>query len=85
MKIYIVLEEWAYDTGDSGQMVWAYDTKEKAKERLNALYELDKKEMEERVGDSCNYESTETSFQLWQSGYYDQNHISVSIFEREVC
>lgn len=83
MKVYVFLSEWTIDSTDEST-IEVYETEEQAKERLNA----ERKNAEEYFGewddDDIERETEINEFSIWVSGCYSENHINVSVIEREV-
>lgn len=83
-KVYVVVID-SYDGEASIVDTKVFDTLESAKEHLRLLIEDFKKE-ETNWDDTKIYtvEETDESFTWFETGFYDQNHYCLDIYERTV-
>lgn len=79
-KVYTVTEESAVE-GMHDIDVHVYENREDALERWNKLVQ----EWKDGIGDAWE-EATEKEggFEAWQDGYYDENHVTICLEEKEV-
>lgn len=80
MKVYILVEDWAYDCNNGSNILGVYSTHERAKKELavhaNALKKNTQYDsIEEKEGEYID---------SYIDGFYDQDHEYIRIEEKEV-
>lgn len=88
MKVYVVIEDWAYDY-DSGNNVEVYNTRQKAldslqEKRKSARIDFDLEGKTDEEIEGIIEEQDESSYTVYEDGYYSKNHISIRIEEKEI-
>lgn len=83
-KIFVIQIEEAADMCDYPHPPFAYDTMEKAKNKIKELYETALSQYEETFRNRFDDDSTETCVSLYESNRYIENHYSATIYEVEV-
>lgn len=76
-KVYVVVEDWQCESGESGSNATLFATKEDAKTYLEKAF----------IDEEQNYtfsEKDDDYFSLYQDGEYVSNHYNAIIVEREV-
>lgn len=80
MKVYILIEDWAYDCDNGANILGVYSTHEQAKKELAVHAEALKKDM--------RYDTTEEKegeyIDSYIDGFYNQDHEHIYIEEKEV-
>lgn len=91
-KVYILLDSYAWNDESCIKIVAVTSSESKAKELLKEYVEKVKKEVDfdlldivdDDDDDGYIVNENENSFELYCNGYYDSNHISISIEEKEL-
>lgn len=84
-EVYVVVYSYQYDSGETGEQVYVYDSFEKAKQTMKDIYVGVIPYYRERFGKG-NYveEKDEMWISLYKNGEYAYNHDNITIYQREV-
>ena len=82
-KVYVILHSWYCSDCSENLITGVYSTMEKAQEALDALFEKEKEEFDLDYDDII-VEKDETSFSIYEDGYFLSNSSSASIIEKVI-
>lgn len=83
MVVYVFERINVYD-GFEDTTIRVYADLEKATQILKEQIEMVKEEFEECDYDAENYVEGDMSWTIWEEGEFCMNHVSLTIYEREV-
>lgn len=83
-EIYVLVNEWQFDSGELGQDVLVFDTFEKAKTEMKKLVKQAQKDMKDYQHMKDDYTDSCMSWAIWEMENYCFNHISITIYQREI-
>ena len=84
-KVFVCVDDWQFDSGDTGCEVKVFAELEKALEWL-------KNAKSDAISDICGFlnadeiesEEGDRAFSIWEEGEYCYNHIDLTILEKEI-
>ena len=80
--VYVVVEEWQFDSGEFGQSIEVFSNLESAKEWKKHLSNLAKMDFD--YFSEIDEEDNEMHYAIWEKGEYCYNHTSITIYLREI-
>ena len=83
-EVYIVVNSWQLDVGETNEEVYVFDSLEKAHECLDALTENSLKYWEEGWPNSHIVERDDMYVVFYEDGAYFRNHETITIYQREI-
>ena len=81
-NVFVLVEEWQYDSGDYGQEIFVYNDFENVMERFKSLMKQAKKDLPDYVSD--DYCEGDLSWNRYEENEYCYNHYTLTIYIREV-
>ena len=85
MKIYLVIDEWQYDSGENGLDIQAFKNYKNAEKELNAQMKMAIVDFK-NVTDNCDVEATNVGenkhWSIFENGAYCYNHINIKLVTR---
>ncbi len=81
-KVYVVVEEHQFDSGDCGESVEVFSNLENAKLWKKCLSNLAKKDF--NCFSEIDEEDEEMYYVICEKGEYCYNHITITIYEKEI-
>lgn len=85
MKIYLIIVEWQYDSGENGLDIQAFKNYENAEKEFNAQVEMAKVDFE-NVTSNSEIEITNVGenkhWSIFENGEYCYNHINIKLITR---
>lgn len=84
MKVYVLVHEYQFDSGEYNLEIYVYDSLEKAQKELKKLVEEYETCWEERFDTNYEKEQNEISATFFECEGYLYNHETMFIHEREV-
>ena len=88
MKVYVVSNNWQFDSGECGEEISTFSTLDKARKELNELIkqarvDISDFDTEEEYDYDLN-DNLPLAFSIWEEGEYCYNHINIKIYECEI-
>ena len=91
-KIYILNDDCVWDDENDSKIVAVSFDKDELKKEMKKYIEQVKKEIDydnledysEEANENFIVEENENSFLIYEDGYYNRNHIDISIIEKEI-
>lgn len=89
MKVYEVKVDWAVDDSQDSDTI-LFSTEKKAREEFNKQVESAKIDYDvfdketDKVKEGWCLEKSINAWEIWEDGYYLENHCSITITEKEV-
>ena len=81
MKVYVLFTQVTYDYEESNN-IKVFSSMEKAKAAFDEFVKAEKKDAEDKEWDSI--ELSETCFEAYPEGCYDEDHVLANIEEQEL-
>jgi len=81
-EVYVVVEEWQFDSGDCGETVEVFSNLESAKEWKKYLSNLAKNNF--NSFSEIDEEDEEMHYVICEKGEYCYNHTTITIYQREI-
>jgi len=81
-EVYVVVEEWQFDSGDCGGNVKVFSNLEGAKKWKKHLSNLAKKDFSDFS--EIDEQDDEMNYVICEAGEYCYNHITITIYQRNV-
>ena len=81
-KVYVVLNEWQFDSGECGSEVEVFSNLEKAQEWKKYLSDLAKNDF--NSFSEIDEEDKEMHYVICEKSEYCYNHIVITVYEKQI-
>lgn len=82
MMVYVVVHNWQFDSGETGEQVDVFSTAKKALNYMDKLIlEVRNNTPEDYVEDN----GSKWCYSRYEEGEYCYNHEDITVYEREIC
>lgn len=84
MKVYVLVHEYQFDSGECGLETYVYDSLEKAQKELEKFVKDAEISWDEFFDTDYEKEQNEIRAAFFETGEYCYNHENITIYERDV-
>lgn len=84
MKVYVLVHEWQFDSGENGMEVEVFENLTKAQKRKTEIEENCKITWDEFFDTNYELEENENVATFYECGEYCYNHENIFVYERIV-